>query len=62
LVASIKTHGLSSTCQAPDIARIQQILGDRLGVSVDIKHCAKGKLVISYNSLDELDGILTYIK
>lgn len=50
--------------QDPDIARLQQILGDRLGATVDIKHGAKGKgkLVISYSSLDELDGILAHIK
>lgn len=48
----------------PDITRLQQILGDRLGANVAIKHGnkGKGKLVISYNSLDELDGILAHIK
>lgn len=48
----------------PDITRLQQILGDRLGANVEIKHGnkGKGKLVISYSSLDELDGILAHIK
>lgn len=48
----------------PDITRLQQIIGDRLGANVAIKHGnkGKGKLVISYNSLDELDGILAHIK
>ncbi len=52
------------TRQDPDIARLQKILGDRLGATVDIKHGTKGKgkLVISYSSLDELDGILAHIK
>ena len=50
--------------QDPDINRLQQILGDRLGTNVDIKHTTKGKgkLVISYNSVDELEGILNHIK
>lgn len=67
LVRSIqegKPEKPSPTRQDPDIARLQQILGDRLGANVDIKHGAKGKgkLVISYSSLDELDGILAHIK
>jgi ParB family transcriptional regulator, chromosome partitioning protein len=39
-------------------------LSDTLGAGVEIQHGAKGKgkLVISYNSLDELDGILGHIK
>lgn len=67
LVRSIqegKTEKPVPTRQDPDIARLQKILGDRLGATVDIKHDAKGKgkLVISYSSLDELDGILAHIK
>lgn len=67
LVRSIqegKTEKPAPTRQDPDIARLQKILGDRLGATVDIKHGAKGKgkLVISYSSLDELDGILAHIK
>ncbi len=48
----------------PDIARLEQELGERIGARVGIQHGAKGKgkLVISYNSLDELDGILEHIK
>jgi ParB family chromosome partitioning protein len=48
----------------PDIRRLQDDLGDRLGARVAIQHSAKGrgKLVISYNSTDELDGILQHIK
>jgi ParB family chromosome partitioning protein len=40
------------------------MLGDRLGAKVAIQHTAKGKgkLVISYTNLDELDGILEHIK
>jgi ParB family chromosome partitioning protein len=48
----------------PDIHRLEQDLGERIGARVAIQHGAKGKgkLVITYNSLDELDGILEHIK
>lgn len=48
----------------PDVKRLQDDLSDRLGAPVLIQHSAKGKgkLVISYTSLDELDGILAHIK
>lgn len=48
----------------PDIHRLETKLGERLGAKVELKHNAKGKgkLVINYSSLDELDGILGHIK
>ncbi len=48
----------------PNISRFEQDLSDKLGANVDIQHGAKGKgkLVIHYSSLDELDGILEHIK
>ena len=48
----------------PDIKVLQDDLSDKLGAPVLIQHSAKGKgrLVISYTSLDELDGILAHIK
>ena len=47
-----------------DIQRLQEELSDTLGAGVSIQHTAKGKgrLVINYNNLDELDGILAHIK
>ena len=44
----------------PDILRLQNRLGESLGARVRIQHLAsgKGKLVISYNSADEFEGIL----
>ena len=44
----------------PQRARLQQELTERLGAKVLIEQGSggKGKLVVSYNSLDELDGIL----
>ena len=48
----------------PNIRHLQDDLSQRLGARVQIQHTAKGKgkLVLAYNSLDELDGILSHIK
>ena len=47
-----------------DIENLQQDLSEKLGAKVSIQHSSKGsgKLVITYNSVDELDGILGHIK
>jgi len=48
----------------PDVRRLQNDLAERLGARVQIRQGSRGrgKLVIAYNSLDELDGILAHIK
>ena len=48
----------------PNIRRLLDDLTDRLGARVEIQQGTKGtgKLLIAYNSLDELDGILAHIK
>ncbi|AKH68111.1 ParB-like partition protein [Spongiibacter sp. IMCC21906] len=48
----------------PDILKLQEELSERVGSPVAIQHGNKGrgKLVIQYSSLDELDGILAHIK
>lgn len=48
----------------PNVRKLQDDLSDKLGAPVLIQHSAKGKgkLVIKYGSLDELDGILDHIK
>lgn len=48
----------------PDIKRLENSLAERVGASVSISYnsSGKGKLVIQYNSLDELDGILAHIQ
>ena len=48
----------------PNIRALQDDLAERLGarVSIDHGHRGKGKLVIEYSSLDELDGILGHIR
>jgi ParB family chromosome partitioning protein len=58
-----KTPG-SPPALDPDVRRLQDDLSERLGakVAVQCNKQGKGKLVIQYNSLDELDGILAHIK
>jgi ParB family chromosome partitioning protein len=48
----------------PDIRRLETDLAEKLGANVVIDHSqrGKGKLVIQYSSLDQLDGILKHIK
>jgi ParB family transcriptional regulator, chromosome partitioning protein len=48
----------------PDIQRLELELADKLGAKVAFQHGAsgKGKLVVTYNSLDELEGILAHIQ
>lgn len=47
-----------------DIRRLEIEVSEKLGAKVRVNHSKKGsgKLVIDYNSLDELDGILKHIK
>lgn len=47
----------------PDIKNLEESLADKLGAKILIQHTAKGKgkLIVKYNSLDELDGILSHI-
>ncbi|WP_455198706.1 ParB/RepB/Spo0J family partition protein [Kaarinaea lacus] len=48
----------------PDIRRLQDDIMDKLAARVELQHSARGsgKMVIHYNSLDELDGILKHIQ
>ena len=54
----IRTHELD-----PDIQHLQDKLAEKLCARVKLTHNArgKGKLVIAYNSADELDGILEHL-
>jgi len=49
----------------PDVKRLQNTLSDKLGAAVEIQpsknHKGKGRIVIPYHSLDELEGILAHI-
>ena len=48
----------------PNITHLQKELSEKLGAIIKIQHAnsGKGKLVIQYNSVDELEGILDHIK
>ena len=47
----------------PDVRRLEDELAEKLGTQVAIQHGrgGKGKLVVAYNSVDELEGILAHI-
>jgi ParB family transcriptional regulator, chromosome partitioning protein len=47
----------------PNIRKLESDLAEKLGAKVAIRHGAggKGKVVVTYNSLDELEGILQHI-
>lgn len=53
----------SATTPNADVRRLETEISDKLGAKVRIAHKAKGggQVVINYNSLDELDGILAHI-
>ena len=48
----------------PDIRFLQDSLAQKVGANVKIHHNSngKGKLVIKYTTVDELEGILSHIK
>jgi len=48
----------------PDVVRLETEVGDKIGARVEVRYRpgGKGQLVISYNSLEELDGILGHIR
>jgi ParB family transcriptional regulator, chromosome partitioning protein len=71
LVRRMQAEGATATAaegqqgaRDPNVLRLEQELADKLGAKVAIQHstAGKGKLVVTYNSLDELDGILAHIQ
>ncbi|HUM91010.1 MAG TPA: ParB/RepB/Spo0J family partition protein [Candidatus Competibacter sp.] len=48
----------------PNIRSLQENLSERLGARVQLRHdtSGKGRMVIHYNNLDELDGIIARVK
>jgi ParB family chromosome partitioning protein len=58
------TNSAAAPAADPDIQRLERDLADKLGAKVMFQHSAsgKGKLVVTYNSLDELEGILGHIQ
>ena len=60
-----KNNKIKAKANTPnaDIRRLEVEISEKLGAKIKIDHRSKGsgKLVINYNSLDELDGILKHI-
>ncbi|HUN27676.1 MAG TPA: ParB/RepB/Spo0J family partition protein [Steroidobacteraceae bacterium] len=48
----------------PDVRRLERELAEKLGANVAIEHSrsGKGRLVVDYHSLEELEGILEHIQ
>ena len=59
-----KQSSTTSTSVDPDTRQLQDDLSEKLGAKVLFQHSAKGKgkLIINYNDLEELEGILSHIK
>ena len=59
-----KTDGHKKPGADPNITRLEQDLSEKLATRVSIQHArnGRGKLVIAYHSIDELDGILERIR
>jgi ParB family chromosome partitioning protein len=62
-VINKKVKDVESMLKDPNLSHFQTELSERLGAKVVINHTKKGKgsLVIYYNSLGELDGIIEHI-
>jgi len=69
--ALVRRMGLTKTSEAestprpdPNIRKLESELSEKLGAKVQVQHSSggKGKLIISYHTLDELDGIIEHIR
>ena len=62
--ASKKPNSSGRRENGADIKSLETKLSERVGADVSIQHTVKGKgkLVISYNNLEELEGILNHIR
>jgi ParB family chromosome partitioning protein len=61
---SVSKNAKKSPAQDPNIATLERELAEKLAARVNIRHerSGKGQLVIRYNSIDELEGILEKIR
>jgi ParB family chromosome partitioning protein len=64
LLSKASGHTAARGAVDPDIRLLQQQLSERLGAKVRIQHSrrGKGRLVIEYTNLDELEGILAKLR
>ncbi len=63
LAPAVEDSVVTKVTQDPDIRRLEREVSDKLAAKVLLQHQpnGKGKLVIHYNNLDELDGVLKHI-
>ena len=58
-----RPSGKPAAAADPNVRRLETELAETLGAAVSIEHSPKGgRVVIRYNGLDELEGILAHIK
>jgi len=64
IMASEQEADKKPAVKALEVQKLEDSLSQTLGAKVDIQYNTKGKgkLVVEYNNLDELDGILEHIK
>ena len=62
--APVATGAKKASARDPNIAALERELAEKLATRVNVAHArsGRGKLVIHYHSLDELDGILTKVR
>lgn len=62
--ATSKKPANEASSGSADIRRLEIEVSEKIGAKVRVNHTKKGsgKVVISYNNLDELDGILKHIR
>ncbi|MEE9310417.1 MAG: ParB/RepB/Spo0J family partition protein [Cocleimonas sp.] len=63
LTASDDTKKKAPAKKALEVQKLEESLSETLGATVNIQYNTKGKgkLIVEYNNLDELDGILDHI-
>ena len=62
-IALLKSRRTAAKEKDPDILRMEQELSERLGAPVEVEHQGKrGRLMIRFHSLEELEGILEHIR
>jgi len=63
-IANPSEKKASPAKKALEVQKLEESLSEKIGAPVNIQYNnkGKGKLVVEYNNLDELDGILDHIK
>ena len=61
-----KLGRIKNSCDSlnPDVHRLEVSIAEKIGAKLQIKHKTNGngQIIINYNSLDELEGIIEHIK